>query len=342
MKQVLLSVFTILCIQTFSQDQLKAKIEYQEAEAAYSEERYEEAIQKLATAETLLGKWAPNISYLTITSLDKLCDYENPKDKHLPHLTKEVDAYMKFSNANEDNVVEDKFKTVYNIQKIINRLKETEAFKTMPEYLAGYNDTNYTDYTTKIASYLKAVEKGNSMAMVRLGFLNYFGMKGVKNYPEAMSWFKKAAAKENATALEYLGNMYSYGYGSSEDYGQAIQWYTKAVNAGSTEALNAIGRLYNYGGINLEKNTAEALAWYTKAATKGHGASMYNIGLLYERGTGVAKSNEEAFAWFKKSADHGYYYGMQKVSKCYEEGIGVTKNLDLAIEYIQKAIDANK
>jgi TPR repeat protein len=326
----------------FSQDQLKAKIEYQEAETAYAEERYEEAIQKSETAETLLGKWAPNISYLKITAIDKLCDYENPKDKYLMQLAKEVDAYMQFCNANEDKVIEDKFKIVYNIQKILNSQKETEALKTMPEYLTGYNAANKSDYTTAADAYLKAAEKNNHVAMWRLGLLHYFGMKGVKNYPEAMSWFKKAAAKGNVKAMEYIGNMYYHGYGGSEDYSQAAQWYTKAVSAGSTEALNALGRLYNYGGVNLTKNETEALAWYTKASVKGNAAAMYNIGLLYERGTGVPKSNEEAFAWFKKSADHGYYYGMDKVSKCYQEGIGVTKNLDLAIEYIQKAIDANK
>lgn len=342
MKKTLLLIFIISSIQGISQDQLKAKIEYQEAETAYSEERYEDAIQKLVVAEKLLGKWAPNISYLKITSFDKVCNYEKPQDKYLPQVTKEVDAYMKFSNANEDAVIEDKFKVVYNIQKIISNQKETEALKTMPEYMAGYNAANSSDYTTAIASYLKAVEKDNHVAMFRLGLLNYFGMKGVKNFPEAMSWFKKAAAKGNMGALEYIGNMYYHGSGVSEDYGQALQWYMKAVAAGSTEAFNSIGRLYNYGGENLQKNETEALAWYTKAATKGHGAAMYNIGLMYEGGRGVTKSNEEAFVWFKKSADNNYYYGAEKVSKCYQEGIGVPKNIDLAIEYIQKAIDLTK
>lgn len=342
MKKLLLLIFTIACIKGISQDQLKAKIEFQEAETAYSEERYEDAIQKLVTAEKLLGKSAPNITFLKIISLDKVCDYENPKDKYLSQVAKEVDAYMQFANANEDMVVEDKFKTVYNIQKIVNNQKETEAFKLMPEYTTAYNAISSGDYAAAVASFSKAAEKDNHAAMFRLGLLNYFGIKGIKNYSEAMSWFKKAAAKGNMSALEYIGNMYYHGNGVTEDYNQALQWYMKAVTAGSTEALNSIGRLYNFGGINLQRNETEAIAWYTKAVIKGNGSAMYNIGVMYEKGMGVAKSNEEAFTWYKKSADHSYYHGIKKVAQCYEEGIGVPKNLDMAIEYIQKAIDANK
>ena len=341
MKKLLLLVCMIACIKGMSQGQLKAKIEYQEAETAYSEERYEEAIQKLDAAEKLLGKSAPNINYLKIISMDKLCDYENPKDKYLPEITKEVDAYMKFADAHEDAVVEDKFKTVYNIQKIINTQKEIQVLKTMPEYLEGYNAENKADYPTSLAAYVKAAEKGNHVAMFRLGLRNYYGVNEVKNFPEAINWFKKAAAKGNVEATRYMGNMY-YFEEATEDYAHALQWYLKAATAGSTDAMASIGTLYQFGGVNLEKNEKEALAWYMKAVTKGSGAAMYNIGIMYEAGRGVSKSSEEAFTWFKKSADHSYYRGIKKVSECYEKGIGVPKNIAMAIKYMEKAIEVSK
>lgn len=82
MKHVKLLLATILIsINSFSQGNLKAKIEYENAEQAFAEEKYEDALTSLLEVENLLQKWTPNVSFLKIQVLDKTFDYTNINHK---------------------------------------------------------------------------------------------------------------------------------------------------------------------------------------------------------------------------------------------------------------------
>lgn len=341
-----IGIFTLLVFIVsiaHAQDMLKAKIEFEEAEAAYAANKYQQAIEKLNKAEELIGKWAPNISYLKIQALDKVCDYEELKDPNRIPLAKEIKSYMAFANANQDAIVFNKFKEVLQIEKRWNYASEIDSLKKTAEYVAGNAAMVKKEYATAMDYFSQAAAKNNAAALYYIGLRHYFGSGQLtKNYPEAIVWFKKAAEMDHADALCFVGNMYSYGYGVTEDCAEAISWYQKAIDNGSTRAFNGIGFVYRYGGDCVEANPLEAISWYKKGADKGHAASMYEIGDIYEKGTGVTQNYAEAFSWYTKAAEKEYYHAIKKVAECYEKGLGVTKNIDLAIKWLDKAIEINK
>lgn len=339
----IISFLVLTASMTNAQSTLKAKMEFEEAEIAYAANKYQVAIEKLNKAEELLGKWAPNISFLKIQALDKVCDYENAKTPYRTPLAKEVKSYLAFANENETAIVFDKFKEVVQIEKRLNYAAEVDSLKKMEEYVLAKDALRKNEYAVAMDYYSKAAAKNNSVAMFEKGLRYYFGSSQItQNYPEAMVWFKKAAELNHLDALDYIGDMYSAGHGVTEDCAEAIVWYQKAIDYGSTNALNGMGFVYKYGGNGVAENTLEALAWYKKGADKGYAASMYDIGDMYEKGKGVPQNQAEAFSWYVKAAEKEYYHAMKKVSECYEKGLGVTKDLDLAIKWVEKAIEVNK
>jgi len=339
----ILSFLVLVASMANAQNTLKAKMEFEEAEAAYAANKYQVAITKLTKAEELLGKWAPNIAYLKIQALDKVCDYEDAKNTYRGPLDKEVKSYLAFANENEKAIVFDKFKEVVQIEKRLNYASEIDGWKKMEEYVLAKSASSKNEYPVAMDYFSKAAAKNNPAAMFEIGIRHYFGGAGLtKSYPDAMVWFKKAAELNHLDALDYIGNMYSSGDGVAEDCAQAVVWYQKAIDNGSTNALNGMGFVYKYGGNGVDENPLEGLEWYKKGVDKGHAASMYDIGLMYEKGTGVPQSYSDAFSWYTKAAEKEYYQAIKKVVECYQKGLGVTKDLDLARKWLEKAIEINK
>jgi TPR repeat protein len=335
----ILTLFVFIVSIAHAQDMLKAKMEFEEAEAAYAANKYQLAIEKLTKAEELIGKWVPNISYLKIQALDKVCNYEELKDPNRIPLAKEIKSYLAFANANQNAIVFDKFKEVVQIEKRWNYARENEEWIKMEEYVAGKKAANKKESMDYLS---KAAARNNPAAMFEIGMMYYFGEGVAENYPTAMGWFKKAAEKNHIDALEYIGSMYSLGLGVDENYTEAVVWYQKAIEYGSTRAFNGMGYIYQFGGNGIAENPLEAISWYNKGADKGYASSMYNIAEMYEKGTRVPQNYSEAFTWYSKAAEKEYYQAMKKVSNFYEKGLGVTKNIDLAVEWLKKAIEVNK
>jgi TPR repeat protein len=339
----IISFFVLMANMAYAQNTLKAKVEFEAAEAAYAANKYQQAIEKLNKAEELIGKWAPNIAYLKIQALDKVCDYEDLKSPYRIPLAKEIKSYMAFANANQDAIVFDKFKEVLQIEKRWHYASEIDSLKKTAEYLAGNAAMEKKEYAAAMDYFSQAAAKNNAAAMFYIGIRHYFGSgKLTKNYPEAMSWFKKAAEMDHAGALYFLGNMYSHGYGVNKDCAEAISWYQKAIDNGSTPAFNGIGFIYRFGGDCVDGNPLEAISWYKKGVEKGNVTSMNNIATMYEEGKGVPQSYGEAFSWYTKAAEKDDYTAVMKLSEFYEKGLGVTKDIDLALKWLDKAIEINK
>ncbi len=335
------ALFALLCCAAMTaraQSDLKARMEYEKAEEAYSQERYEAALTHLNATEKLLANYAPRIAHLKIITLDKLCDYYGKdNDPRLKELSGCVTAYMKHCEKHPKDVVMEKFREVYAIEEKIALAREGGNNLSPEQLVEKFDAAVRAGNRAEALMYCKALAaRGNAVAMSNLGTLYYEGTGGVeKNVPEAIGWYEKAAAQGNVEAMWGLGTIYlndnktQQGLGwmekaamggkaeaayyagllcyNADDTANALKWFEKAAQNGNTDAMYYTGVLYD-----AQKNPASALKWYVKAAQNGNVDAMYSAAMKYYYNdpavSGLAKkeAKQKAKEWFGKAAAKGH------------------------------------
>lgn len=198
-------IIILLCFFTFTQAQndIKARIEFEEAEKAFEAEDYETAIKHLDETDKLIGKWSPKTSYLKIQSLYEVTDMGNFGSPTMQPLYEEVTKYMAYINKlNPDDVPMEKLKTVYAIEKTLKVLKLYE--RQSPEFLAAKKEHDNKNYDVAIKLWEKLAQKGNSWAMRNTAIFYRYGFGVVENLEEAKTRYKKALENGNSEAGEDL------------------------------------------------------------------------------------------------------------------------------------------
>ena len=168
MKKLLLIIALLFFVANniFAQNnEMKARIEYEDAETAYQNKEYEKAITYLTNAEKLLGKWTAKVSFLKIKALDVVINYSDEWNDNTAELYRQVKEYMKYADKNKANVDVDKMRDIYDIEKKVNSSKQM------------MDETEAQEFKNGKVAYEK------------------------ENYEEAMNWFKKAADKGNTNAM---------------------------------------------------------------------------------------------------------------------------------------------
>ena len=152
----------------------------------------------------------------------------------------------------------------------------------------------------------KAVEQGDSDAMLRLA-LNYVNdnSHGV-NPDEALSLIKRSFEAGNALAARLLAEICLNGNGMKKDIIEGVKYMLIAAERGDGEALNKIGLWYDEGKNGLPEDDEKAVEYYRKAADRGDASAMYNLALMYLNGEGIMKDRQEAIRWLKKASDSGH------------------------------------
>lgn len=373
-KILFLLLFTFSFTALNAQNELKARIEYEEAENAFNDAKFEVAVTRLSKAEQYIGKWTPKISYLKILALDKLCDYNNAENKYTLLQVEEVKPYMNFANQNEDSIDMDKFKTVYAIEEKTKYATKLKEYGLMPDYKNGIEAYKKKDYKTAMSLWEKAAAKGNWMAIDKISDMYRDGVGVEQNYKLSIEWDTKAAnegylisiadignmyiegegvpkdykmGKEKLlyaaeSGLDYamynMGNLYRFGLGETIDAMTALSWYIKSAEKGYSAAMAAIGALYYYGENGVDKNYNEALVWYKKTAKNGEDSALITIGYLNEvGGYGLTQNYSEAMVWYIKGLEKGNFSCGFRIGRLYENGYGVTKDISQALSYYNSA-----
>lgn len=201
-----------------------------------------------------------------------------------------------------------------------------------------------TGQVTYSASLHNDAQAGNTQAMADLGFCYAYGKGVKKDVKKAEELYNKAIAKGNTDAMRRLGYLYNDGDGDVPlDYNKALEWYTKAANQGDSEAMYKIGLLYQEGAsyhtgeVVVKRNPAKALEWYQKAIQKDNASAMNALGAMYTHGDGVEQDYATALEWFRKAANRGEPNALYNIGVFYENGYGVTKDDSKAIEWYKKA-----
>lgn len=139
------------------------------------------------------------------------------------------------------------------------------------------------DYDKAMTCYLRAAERGSSVAMNNIGDLYALSPLSTKfgwdhnAYVYAMQWYQKAAKLWNVAAMRNIGRLYfTGGEGINQDYARAIVWFLKAAGRGNADAMEDLGYSYRMG-IGVEKNIVTALYWYQRALDAGHKQAAESI-----------------------------------------------------------------
>lgn len=130
MKKIIINTLLFLAISHFAVAQNTiAKLKFEEAEEAYTNNNLELALTKLKEAETILKATNPRILYLQILTQEKIIAKDTLKDYAIIDNTrKAIDKYLKEYDNIPDN--EEKYKDIY---------KASERFKAVPASLDDFN-----------------------------------------------------------------------------------------------------------------------------------------------------------------------------------------------------------
>ena len=307
---------------SFSQtaDDLKARVEFGDAEKSFESRQYEKALQGVNATEQLLGKWTPKVSFLKIQTLDQVTLQNHYTDSTLNSaLIREIKRYMDFAGKNTDAVVPEKFKYVYGMEKSV---------KAIPKIRLARNLNNQEDYNNSFLLVQQAVNDGNIFAKYVLGFLYYHGLGVEKNLQLASTLLLEAADNGCIDAMIYLGT----GLVENKECKKVMECLLEAANAGDSRGMFGLALSYSYG--YCQKNDDKTIvAWYMKAAEKGEENAMRNIARQKEE----EGDWQEAINWYIKAADKGSIIAMKRLSEIYKNGKWVEKDEIKASEFDENA-----
>lgn len=96
--------------------------------------------------------------------------------------------------------------------------------------------------------YNQAIERGNSMAMVKLAEIYMSKAEAKIDYPQVLALLDQAIELENDHAMVERAWMHEMGSGAAAvNYDSAVALYERAINLGNAEAMCSRARMYEYG-----------------------------------------------------------------------------------------------
>jgi uncharacterized protein len=189
--------------------------------------------------------------------------------------------------------------------------------------------------------YQLAANNNNQYAQRILGTAYMAGELGLKPNGElGKSWFLKAIENGNTDAMVHLGSMLSKGELINKDETEALKLYRKASDEGNHAAQLELGSAYRLGRLGLNTDGEQAKSWYLMAMNNGNIEAMDHLGYMYETGAGVSKDDAEALKYYMKAADSGSTFSQLKLANAYRKGkLGLTPSGEKAKNWYLNAIN---
>lgn len=214
-------------------------------------------------------------------------------------------------------------------------------------------------------SYMRTLsDKGDPLAIFRLGDMYALGRCTEKNEKKAFSLFKQASDMGHSEATYRLGMCFVEGTGTEKDLSAAFRYFGIASAMGNPSAMTELAGFYETGCC-CEQDSAEAYELYRRAAKGGNEKALekiktrmhtlkmlginihaakngdvkasYELGMAYLRGGGIEKSEADAYKWLGRAADGGDINALYEIGCAYESGAYYTRDPKLAAEYFEKA-----
>lgn len=152
----------------------------------------------------------------------------------------------------------------------------------------------------------RAVANGSELAMVALGGMYEEGSEAVGGkicLKTALKLYLKAAEKGNGLAAMRIGEMYLDGKGVEKDCGTALMYFRKGMDKGCFDAAVAVLWMYRCRECKIE-DALSAVAFVKKEAEMGNAKAMRYMGKFNAKGVPgcVEKDEKEALKWYRRAA----------------------------------------
>jgi TPR repeat protein len=156
--------------------------------------------------------------------------------------------------------------------------------------------------------------------------------------PRLIADYQLSAERGDALAMLRLGHLYENGQAVAQDAAIAAQWYRKAAIQGEAHAQFALGRLYQ-AGTGVAQDPSEAARWYRQAAAQGSNDARMRLSGLFLAGTGVPQDDREAAALIKQVADDGEARGQAALGVLLREGRGLPRDEEAGLALLRRAAE---
>jgi hypothetical protein len=249
MKKIFFILSLILASMAMhAQNELSARIEMENAEKAYSENRFSDALQHLDKTQELLGRWTGKVSHLKILILDRLCDYSKLKSTYFTQLELEVGKYLDYANKNAGEVVIDKVREAYDIDKRLKNAK-TEAAQRLAKDREAESQWKTLKNSTDLNAVQRFLNSNKGTSMEKEAQQRY---KSLLNDAARTEW-EQMKTSENLSALQSFISKYTGTAAAVE----AQQRYSKLQEINNATAqLNSLTKeLLRYKNLNKKSNT---------------------------------------------------------------------------------------
>jgi len=177
-----------------------------------------------------------------------------------------------------------------------------------------------------LALYKDAANKGEKLAMLRLGEFYEKGELVQKNDELSRKWYRKYIEIASATELVNKAQYYFF----RDEIESALFWIEDYKLKENPQAQWILGEIY----LRNERTKYRAIEPLKFAAEKGQNSAQYTLATLYFNGDGVVKSLQNSFDLYKKSAEQGNSFAQLMVSKFYYEGLLTTSDKEKAYFWI--------
>merc|ERR1740124_1516383 len=121
------------------------------------------------------------------------------------------------------------------------------------------------------------------------------------DHQKAVEYFRKAVELGNTNAMLNLGDSYLRGIGVRRDANKAIELFERSAKLGDDNAMNYLAQLY-HNGTRVPRDLDKARALYEKAVTYGNPSALFNLAYMFQHGQSVEKSSLLAVDLFIQSS----------------------------------------
>lgn len=196
------------------------------------------------------------------------------------------------------------------------------------------NTESDEDYLTRM---YRLAEEGDLDALMSLGYMSLYGLKGVEvNYKKAFEYYDLAAQSGDDIAINNLGSLYYSGVGVRKDIDKAAELFAQASDLGNTEATLNLAVIFLTQSGYLD-NKREAVNLLKKVAEQNNPTGRYLLGYAYLKGIGVPENRKKAIDHIRYAAEQNYDEAQYMMGYMYEHGLGVPQNYNNALRYFTRA-----
>jgi hypothetical protein len=290
-----------------------AIFKFEDAQAAFAEQRHADALQLLADAEREFGEANPPILYLRIlvrhallTSAETL-DFDN-----LERLRADADHYLRVFGAVDAlrTQLHAQMREVYRVQQ---SLSEYPADRL--SYAESLLDEFNADEALSVLAGAGADQRAVALRIRALHRIadrdDYHDEAIVRALESELASFSHFADGRSPVPQQLLVDLASHNeyrlgaeaYGRN-DYATAHDHLQQAARAGNGRAISVLGEMY-YRGLGVPQDFEQALEYLRQGVSLNDTYAVVMMGIVHYEGQAVVQDIPSARQWFERAAATG-------------------------------------